>query len=124
VIQYYQEVGGVNGYYSVVLTIQTDAGNVEITTCDMFFVASGFLRVYPVPAHVLQGITIEISLTAEELDGAVIEIFDAKGALVREQRPVTSTVIKVDGFDVPGSYFGRILTGTNEMKTVKFVIVK
>ena len=81
------------------------------------------MKVYPVPANVEQVITVELDMTAEELDGAVLDIFDATGKLINhitDLKPVT----RVAGFKAQGTYFGRIITGTNEIKTVKFVIVK
>ncbi len=121
--QYYQELGGLNGFYSVKLTAETEDGLVEFKTCEQFFVSQNLTKIYPVPANVEETVTIEVNLTAEELEGAVLDIFDAKGALVR-QLPVEDIIIRVDGFQTPGAYFGRITTGTNEIKTVKFVIVK
>ncbi|HQQ20922.1 MAG TPA: T9SS type A sorting domain-containing protein, partial [Bacteroidales bacterium] len=121
--QYYQEIGGLNGFYSVKLTAETEDGLVEFKTCEQFFVSQNLTKVYPVPANVEETVTIEVTLTADELEGAVLDIFDAKGALVR-QLPVEDVIIRVSGFKTPGAYFGRITTGTNEIKTVKFVIIK
>jgi hypothetical protein len=121
--QYYQEVGGLNGEYAVMLVAQTTTGLVTFKTCDMFFVSKNLIKVYPVPAGLKETVTIEVQLSSEELNGAVLDIFDAKGAFVKSVQ-VNDIVIKVDGFTTPGAYFGRITTGTNEIKTVKFVIVK
>ena len=121
--QYYQEVGGLNGEYSVMLVSQTPNGLVTFKTCDMFFISKNLIKVYPVPAGLKETVTIEVKLTSEELNGAVLDIFDAKGAFIKSVQ-VNDIVIKVDGFTTPGAYFGRITTGTNEIKTVKFVIVK
>ena len=120
----YQEKGGLNGFYSVELIEQDANGNmVYYKTCEMYFNSVSAVKVYPVPANVRQEITIELDLTSEELDGAVLDIYTVTGALVNhvtDLRPIT----KIEGFKAQGTYFGRILTGTNEIKTVKFVIVK
>ena len=120
----YQEKGGLNGFYSVELIEQDANGNmVTYKTCDMYFSSTSTVKVYPVPANVRQEITIELDLTSEELDGAVLDIYNVNGAHINhvtDLRPIT----KIDGFMAQGTYFGRILTGTNEIKTVKFVIVK
>ncbi|MBR6131849.1 MAG: T9SS type A sorting domain-containing protein [Bacteroidales bacterium] len=121
----YQEIGGLNGYYSVELTVidtQTGETLTFITFPRLFNTVSG-MKVYPVPANVEQVVTIELDMTAEELNGAVLDIFDATGKLINhitDLKPVT----RVAGFKAQGTYFGRIITGTNEIKTVKFVIVK
>jgi hypothetical protein len=121
--QYYQEVGGLNGEYAVELIAETDNGLVTFKTCDMFFVSENLMKVYPVPARTQESVTIEAKLTDEQLKGAVLDIYDAKGAFVK-QVEVNDIIIRIDGFTTPGAYFGRITTGTNEIKTVKFVIVK
>ena len=120
----YQEIGGLNGFYSVELVEQDADGNmVTYKTCEMYFSSTSSVKVYPVPANVRQEITIELDLTSEELEGAVLDIYSVTGAHINhvtDLRPIT----KIEGFKAQGTYFGRILTGTNEIKTVKFVIVK
>lgn len=120
----YQEIGGLNGFYAVELIERDAAGNmITYKTCEMYFNSVSTVKVYPVPANVRQEVTIELDLTAEELEGAVLDIYSVTGALVNHMtdlKPIT----KVEGFKAQGTYFGRILTGTNEIKTVKFVIVK
>ena len=120
----YQEKGGLNGFYSVELTEQDADGNmVTYMTCEMYFNGTSHVKVYPVPANVRQEITIELELTSEELEGAVLDIYSVTGAHVghvTNLQPIT----KIEGFTAQGTYFGRILTGTNEIKTVKFIIVK
>ena len=121
----YQEIGGLRGFYSVVLTaIDHETGEmVTFQTCPREFNSLTSMKVYPVPATVQQVITIELDLTAEELDGAVLDIYDATGKLINHMSDLTP-ITKVAGFKAQGTYFGRIITGTNEIKTVKFVIVK
>jgi hypothetical protein len=121
--QYYQEVGGLNGEYAVMLVAETTNGLVTFKTCDLFFVSENLMKVYPVPARTQESITIEVKLSSEQLDGAILDIYDAKGAFIK-QVEVNDIITRIDGFTVPGVYFGRITTGTNEIKTVKFVIVK
>ena len=120
----YQEKGGLNGFYSVVLVEQDENGNmVTYKTCEMYFNSVSTVKVYPVPANVRQEITIELDLTSEELEGAVLDIYSVTGAHINhvtDLQPIT----KIEGFKAQGTYFGRILTGTNEIKTVKFIIVK
>ncbi len=121
----YQEVGGLNGFYSVEITaIDTETGAmVTFITCPREFNTTSSLKVYPVPANIQQEVTIELDLTAEELNGAVLDIYDATGKLVSHMTDLTP-ITRVAGFKAQGTYFGRIVTGTNEIKTVKFVIVK
>ena len=118
--QYYQEIGGLNGFYS--LYVIDDQGN-EYMTCEMMIATNPQIRVYPVPAGVGVEITIELPLSDEELNGAFLDIFDAKGALVQHVDNL-QMITKVAGFEAQGTYFGRIVTGTNDIKTVKFIIVK
>jgi hypothetical protein len=131
--QYYQDPNGVNGIYSVRLTgtrvfddncnpISTPI-NVEFETCGEAFNAIFATKVYPVPAHINELIWVEIDLTPAELDGAYLDIYDAKGAHIK-QIQVTDQKIQIDGFKTQGTYNGRITTGTNEIKAVRFVIVK
>jgi len=120
----YQDKAGLDGFYSVEL-IEKDANGNMVTymTCEMYFNGSSSVKVYPVPANVRQEITIELELTSEELEGAVLDIYSVTGAHishVTDLQPIT----KIEGFKAQGTYFGRILTGTNEIKTVKFIIVK
>ena len=107
------------------MLVEQDSTGAMVTymTCDFYFNSVAQVKAYPVPANVNQQITIELDLTAEELNGATLDIYDVRGALVShvtDLKPIT----KISGFKAQGSYFGRILTGTNEIKTVKFVIVK
>ena len=118
--QYYQEVGGLNGFYS--LYVIDDQGN-EYMTCEMMIATNPQIRVYPVPANIGVEITVELPLSDEELNGAYLDIYDAKGALVQHVNNL-QVITKVSGFEAQGTYFGRIVTGTNEIKTVKFIIVK
>ncbi len=118
--QYYNEIGGLNGEYY--LWLKDDQGN-EYFTCPRTYSKEVAISVYPNPATVDQDITIELPFTPEELEGAVLDIFDAKGALVQhitDLQPIT----KVSGFKAQGAYFGRIVTGTEDVKAVKFIIVK
>lgn len=123
--QYYHENGGLSGsYYVVVDGIRlSDGASVQFMTCPQRHNTNSNIRVYPVPAQVNQIVTLEIDLTLEELEGAVLDIYDARGALVQTVNTV-QPITKVNGFQAQGAYFGRITTGTNEIKTVKFVIVK
>ena len=118
--QYYQEIGGLNGFYS--LYVIDDQGN-EYMTCEMMVATSPQIRVYPVPANIGVEITVELPLSDEELNGAYLDIFDAKGALVQHVDNL-QVITRISGFEAQGTYFGRIVTGTNDIKTVKFIIVK
>lgn len=120
----YQEVGGLNGYYSVELTeIDANGNLVTYVTCEQAFASLAAVKVYPVPAKVQQEITLELDLTAEELEGATLDIYNALGAQVSHMTNL-KPINKISGFTAQGTYFGRIITGTNDVKTVKFVIVK
>jgi len=123
--QYYQDPSGVNGVYYVRLSgVKVDDGTAfEFTTCDQAFNPSLSLKVYPVPAQVDEPVFVELDLTPEEMYGATLEIYDAKGALVKSM-PVVSSLTEIAGFKAQGAYYGKITTGTNEIKAVKFLIVK
>jgi len=128
--QYYQDPLGLNGEYAVRLGgYKVDCnGNrlgdrVEFTTCDQSFGSTSSVRVYPVPAQVNETVIVEFDMTPAELDGAVLDIYDAKGAHIQHILVVSSRT-QVDGFKSQGTYFGRITTGTNEIRAIKFVIVK
>jgi len=123
--QYYQDPNGVNGIYSVRLTgtKASDGTSFEFSTCDQAFNPSLSMKVYPVPAQVDETVWVEVDLTPEELEGATLEVYDAKGALVK-QIPVVSRITEVSGFKAQGAYYGKITTGTNEIKSVRFLIVK
>jgi hypothetical protein len=128
--QFYQDPNGVNGIYSVRLTgykVDKDGNRVSeqitFSTCGDEFNSKSSVKVYPVPAQVNETVTVELDLTPAELEGAVLDIYDAKGAHI-QHIPVVSSKTLVDGFKAQGTYFGRITTGTNETKAVKFVIVK
>jgi len=122
--QYYQDPNGINGIYSVKVTGYKYDTQVpfEFMTCEQEFNPTFSLKVYPVPAQVNQPVWVEVDLTPTELEGAVLDIYDAKGAHVQHINVVTNRTL-VDGFKAQGTYFGRITTGTNEIKSVKFVIV-
>jgi hypothetical protein len=123
--QYYQDPNGTNGIYTVRLTgIRVSDGTAfEFMTCGNEFNAFGTMKVYPVPAQTNSPVYVELDLTPAELEGAYLDIYDAKGAHVK-QLQITNSLIQIDGFKTQGTYHGRITTGTNEIKAVKFVIVK
>ena len=123
--QYYQEVGGLEGFYSVELDgiRVSDGAHVHFITCGKYFSGNASIRVYPVPANTTQEVTIELNMTEEELEGAILDIYDVRGAHVKSLSNLTP-ITKVGNFGAQGTYFGRIITGTNEIKTVKFIIVK
>ena len=123
--QIYQEVGGLGGEYSVELDgiRVSDGAHVHFITCGKYFDANSSIRVYPVPANSTQEVTVELNMTDEELNGAILDIYDVRGAHVKTLSNLTP-ITKVGNFGAQGTYFGRIITGTNEIKTVKFIIVK
>ena len=121
--QYYQEIGGLSGNYSVMLGYRDAKGNmVYIMTCDKYFATKAVMRVMPNPAQTFQTVTIQAGLTDEELDGAVLDVYTVLGQHLRHIE-IKSNTIKIEGFAVPGSYVGKITTGTQEIKSVKIVIV-
>jgi len=123
--QWYQDPKGINGKYHVKLGGYrvADGTPVEFSTCPMDYNNTGSVKAYPVPAGVGEPVYVEIDLTAEEMNGAYIDIYDAKGAFINQVK-VVSRLTKVDGFKAQGTYFGKITTGTNEIKAVRFLIVK
>ena len=124
--QYYQDPSGsANGVYTVHLKgiRLSDGATVEFSTCGDEFFTVGTMKVYPVPAQISEPVWIELELTPAELEGAYLDIYDAKAAHVKQQ-PIVSSKTQIEGFKAQGVYYGKITTGTNEIKVVKFVIVK
>ena len=126
--QYYQHFGKPGTYSVHLVGYKVDADghhlySVEFSTCGYDVVSTSSIMVYPVPAHVDEPVYIELNLTSDELEGAYIDIYDAKGAHLKHIEGVTQKV-RVDGFNAQGVYFGSITTGTNEIKAVKFIISK
>ena len=120
----YQEIGGLNGFYSIeVVSVDADGRTVTYRTCEQYFTSNTQIKVYPVPANIQQVITVEFDMTEEELEGAVLDIYDVTGSIINHVENV-EPVTKVSGFKAQGTYFGRLTTANNEIKTVKFVIVK
>jgi hypothetical protein len=122
---WYQDPSGINGVYSVRLTGFRigDDKPFEFSTCGIDFNSKQTINVYPVPAGVDEPVFVEIDLTPEELDGAYLDVYDAKGAHIQQVR-IVSRLTQVNGFKAQGTYFGKITTGTNEIKAVRFLIVK
>jgi len=126
---FYQDPLGLNGEYTVHLTgykVDCDGvrgHRVDFTTCDQAFSSVSSVKVYPVPARIDEPVNVDLDMTIEELEGATLDIYDARGAHIQHIK-VTSRITQVDGFKAQGTYFGKITTGTNEIKAVKFVIVK
>jgi len=124
--QHYQDPSGVaNGIYTVHLTgIRViDGSKVEFTTCGDEFIALGSIKVYPVPAQIDEPVWVDLDLTPAEIEGAYLDIYDAKGAHVKQVQ-VTTSLIQIEGFKTQGAYYGKITTGTHEIKAVRFLIVK
>ena len=120
----YQEIGGLNGFYSIeVVSKEADGSVVTYRTCEQYFYANTSVKVYPVPATVQQVVTIELDMNEKELEDATLDIYDAVGSIVNHIS-VVKPITKVSGFKAAGTYFGRITMANGESKTVKFVIVK
>jgi len=127
-MQYYQHFGEPGIYHVHITGYTVDAnGNrleyVEFVTCGFEVKANSSITVFPVPAQIDQPVWIKLNLTPAELDGAYLDIYDVKGAFVKHV-DIESSDVKVEGFNTQGAYFGKITTGINEIKSVKFVIVK
>jgi len=122
--QYYQELGGLSGNYSVML-VGTDANGkpVQFMTCEAYFAGRSIMSVMPNPSQPFQMITIQTGLTEEELSGAVLDIYTVLGQHLKRVN-INSNTIRIEGFAVPGTYVGKITTGTQEVKSVKIVVVK
>jgi hypothetical protein len=126
---FYQDPIGLNGEYTVRLggyKVGCDGvrgDRVEFTTCLQSFGSTSPVKVYPVPAQVNETVIVKFDMTPAELENAVLDIYDARGAHI-QRIPVVSSRTEVTGFKSQGTYFGRITTGTNETKAIKFVIVK
>ena len=120
----YQEIGGLNGFYSIeVVSNDADGRTVTYRTCEQYFSSHSAIRVYPVPADVQQVVTVEFDMNAEDLKDATLDIYDVTGSLINHISNV-EPITHVTGFKASGTYLGRITFATGETKTVKFVIVK
>jgi hypothetical protein len=126
--QYYQHFGA-PGIYSVhLIGYRVDPNGtrhekVEFSTCGLEIQGVSSINVYPVPASVDEPVWVELNLTPDELEGAYIDIYDAKGAYIQHVN-IVGAKTQITGFKAQGTYFGRITTGTNEIKSIKFQIVK
>ena len=122
--QYYQELGGLSGNYSVMLVgVDANGKPVKFMTCEAYFATkSSIMTVKPNPAPMFHTVTIEAGLSADELNGAVLDVYTILGQHLKRIN-VTSNTIIIDGFAVPGTYVGKITTGTQEIKSVKIVVV-
>ena len=128
--QYFQDPDGVNGIYSVHLTgYKVDqygnriGGLIEFSTCPQAFNPTLTMRVFPIPAKTDEPVYVELDLTPAEMEGAILDIYDAKGAHINHIQ-IVSSLTEVRGFRSQGTYYGKITTGNNEIKSVKFLIVK
>ena len=127
--QYYTEPDGkLNGSYHVVLqghAILSSEETVPVTLVTCSFIPEMQLRVavYPVPVAINQPFTLDTSLSAEELEGATLEIFDATGKMQRKMT-VLNRKMSVEGFKIEGLYIGRLQTRNNGVHSFKFIVSK
>jgi PKD repeat protein len=79
------------------------------------------IKVYPNPIGVGQQINIAADLSADILEGAVIEIYNASGTMVQKETTVTNNN-RITMPHVAGNYIIRLVSGDDE-KTVKVVVI-
>ncbi|MCL2098355.1 MAG: FG-GAP-like repeat-containing protein [Bacteroidales bacterium] len=113
--QYHVELLG----YAILATNQT--APVSYVSCPFTPSPQFSMRVYPVPVGRNQPLTFETSLTAAELAGARIEIYDMAGSLQRSISNLSPTMT-ISGFNNTGIYIGRIITRNNEVTTIQFLV--
>jgi hypothetical protein len=127
--QYYREPDGkLNGSYHVALRGYTvlasgDTVFVSYVSCPFVPTAQFEMTVYPVPVAPTQKVMVKTSFSPEELQGAVMEIYDSKGVLLRTITHLQPH-ITLEGFTMSGIYLGRIVTAKNEVKSVKFTVIE
>jgi hypothetical protein len=125
--QYYTEPDGkLNGSYHVALeghsiSSSGDVTPVSFVSCPYMPLPQMRVSVYPVPVKVNQPFTFTTTLTAEELDGATLELYNATGKLTRKLTNLTPQM-HLDGFEVQGFYFGRIITRNNGLQEIKIIV--
>lgn len=79
------------------------------------------LVLYPNPVERGQKVTVTYPFTAEQLDGMTVQVFDFTGALVANIRPQTAS-FQIEDFTTTGLYTLRIIAGTGEQLTSKFIV--
>ena len=125
--QYYVEPDGkLNGEYYVVLNGYAILENeetipVSLTTCPYIPTPEFSMSISPVPAKQNQLLTFNISLSAEELAGATLEIYNMIGMLQQRINNVTPQTY-IQGIGVQGVYFARLILTNGTVQTIKFII--
>lgn len=123
--QSYQESGGLNGTYYVVLSGTKTLSNgtvvnVTLQTCPITPVSSQKSLIYPAPAPVHTPITVVLPFEDAELEGAVLNIYDAKGAIVYTNAQLKQRMT-IPGLMAPGVYVGQV-KANKKVETLKFII--
>jgi len=125
--QNYTEPDGVlNGEYFVELHgyAKLAGGN----TVEVSYVSCPFkpaprfnITAYPIPVKTSQSLTLDTSLSGDELKGAVLEIYDTTGLLKRQMTNL-SPQMTIDGFSISGIYFGRLITVNSGIHNFRFIV--
>jgi len=122
---YVEPDGRLNGSYHVVLSgyavLSGSTVPVSYTSCPFVPTAQFSMSIYPVPVSINQPLTLSTTLTADELRGAKLEIYDITGRL---HRTVTnlSPEMTIHGFSITGMYIGRVITQNNGTMNIQFVV--
>jgi hypothetical protein len=126
--QYYTEPSGrLNGAYHVALDgyaiVLGVSYPVSYVSCPFIPSAEFSMAVslYPIPVAMSQPLTFSTTLSAEELAGARLEVYDILGGL---QRTITglSPEMTITGFSMPGVYVGRLVTQSRGVAVIKFIV--
>ena len=79
------------------------------------------LMLTPNPVAPGEDVTVHLDLNAQELDGAVLQVYTSTGSLVRQFRPDMKPIV-ISGLNVSGVYVVRITDGLGNIYNGKIIV--
>ena len=125
--QHYNEIGGLNGTYQVLVTYADGSKQMScpLTVLKDVESAPAAIRIYPNPVQIGKEIVVDLSqLSVEESLNAKVIIYDASGRRMTSSviaNPVENIVVNVS---VAGNYIVRVTTASGRVKSEKVVVVE
>ena len=120
--QYYGEENGLNGTYFV-RCYYPDGTYVE--SCPKTFVStkSTLVTLYPNPAESGSTVTLEIQTDEFNIEGAILEVFDAAGKIVSRSM-IYGPTTEITAPMAPGTYSARVITESKHVIVERFIVGK
>jgi hypothetical protein len=120
--QFYQEVGGLKGCYSVELTL---AGGGKIHSCERCVdnTTSKSLSIYPNP--IKQGTPIKVTPSQDNNQTNVIriEVYNANGQFIMRKQVNSNDTFEVETDNLsPGIYLLRIISSDEQIRNEKIIV--